>query len=248
MDETLLLSFEALEAEHWWFKIRRQLLLEVVTHACSTDSDRILEVGCGTGSFISALQQVLPHATILGVEPNESAVRAATERGRSVQLGSFPRLSVEPNSVDTLLAFDVLEHCEDDAAAVREAGRVLSAGGRLVITVPALPSLWSVHDEINHHYRRYSATTLRRVLIDGGFDVERLTYFNSLLLPIGYATRWLSRFGPGRESPGVRIPPRPLNSALESVFRCELSLLKKRGLPIGMSLLAVAERPKDDGR
>ena len=113
------------------------------------------------------------------------------------------------------------------------------------MTVPALPSLWGPHDEINHHLRRYPRSTLVGAVRGAGFGVERVTYFNTLLLPLGWLERSLARRRP-RPSAALWLPPQPLNRALQWVFGLELHLLRWVDLPIGMSLLLVAT-PVDGG-
>lgn len=244
MDESLLLSFGDLEDRHWWFVVRRKIVIDEILRRLSTSTPCVLEVGCGAGGLLRALGGLLPGATALhGVEPNEAAVRNAMALGCDVSSGTFERLPQPDSSVDLLIALDVLEHCEDDMAAGCEAFRVLRPGGFFVLTVPALMSLWGPHDEINAHYRRYTRRSLQAALAQAGLELDRITYFNTLLLPVGYLTRAFARLTGSRAATGVDLPPAALNAALRGVFSVERPWLRRRGLPVGMSLLAVARKP-----
>lgn len=244
MDETLLLSFAEIEKTHWWFVVRRRIVEDAIGSLRLPETSEVLEVGCGTGGMLDSLAAMFPSATVRGVEPSLAAAHAANSRNCDVTLGTFDALPADGESIDLLIALDVLEHCEDDVAAAREAARVLTTHGRFVLTVPALQSLWSPHDEDNRHYRRYSAATLRNALEAAGLEVERLTYFNSLLLPLAYLTRWIGRATGSNSTAGVNLPPKPINRILRGVFSLEVTALKHLNLPIGMSLLAVARGAK----
>ena len=247
VDETLLLSFAEIERTHWWFVVRRRIVEDAIDSLRLPETSGMLEVGCGTGGMLDSLTATFPSANVRGVEPSSAAADVAVSRGCHVHLGTFDTLPAENESIDLLIALDVLEHCEDDVAAAREAARVLASHGRFVLTVPALQSLWSPHDEDNHHYRRYSAATLRNALEAAGLEVERLTYFNSLLLPVAYVTRWIGRATGSNKTAGVSLPPKLVNHILKSVFALEVAALRHVDLPIGMSLLAVV-RAKEVGK
>jgi SAM-dependent methyltransferase len=242
MDQGLLLRFEPLEEAHWWFAARRRLVLESVRRLVPVPPRRILEVGCGTGGTLASLAAAYPHAEVLGVEPCEAALRLAQAKGCNVVAGEFAHLPVDAGWADVLLALDVLEHLPDQDAALAQAHHALRSGGRLILTVPALPWLWSQHDEINAHLRRYRRKDLQRVILHAGFRLERLTYFNTLLLPLGVIERMMVRLLNAPASFGLKPPPRPMNAFLRWVFGLEVGLLRTHNLPIGMSLLAVASR------
>jgi SAM-dependent methyltransferase len=210
-------------------------------HAPASVED-VLEVGCGSGGFLARLRDLLPGARLRGIEPNDAARTQAEKRGAVVEPGTFEHLPVDDHAVDIVFALDVLEHCGDDAAALAEARRVLRPGGLLIVTVPALPALWSRWDDVNAHRRRYLREGLADLARGAGFEVTRTTYFNMLLLPIGWAVRKLSRPSGGQPPPGADLPPRPVNALLALVFGLERRFLRHAGLPIGMSLLLVARR------
>lgn len=243
MDHDLLLSFDELEEAHWWFTVRRRIVLELAEKWAPDPTNSILEVGCGTGGTLRDLAEMFPGATVAGVEPEADAAHAAESKGCSVTVGDFSRLPAEDGSVDLLLALDVLEHVPDDIEALREVVRVLRPGGRGIFTVPALPSLWSVLDELNAHRCRYVRSQLTESVTSAGLVAERVTYFNCYLLPVGYAERWTTRALRLKSTPGLKLPSPAVNATLRTVFSAEANALRKHDMPAGMSLLAVVTRP-----
>ena len=145
---------------------------------------------------------------------------------------------------DVVAAFDVLEHIADDVGALRRIGESLAPEGVLVVTVPAYAWLWSRHDELSHHVRRYRRRDLRAALEAGGYDVERATYFNAALFPVAAAVRLVHRYVTHRQdTDDFSLPPRPVNELLAKVFAAERLPLRHADLPFGVSVLALA-RPR----
>jgi SAM-dependent methyltransferase len=146
---------------------------------------------------------------------------------------------VKDKSYDLIGAFDVIEHIDDDHAALAAIATKLKPGGKFMMTVPAHPWMWTAHDVANHHKRRYSKRALR-ALIDGSpMRLEKIGYFNSLLFPLAVADRAAAKLR-GKDDGNVSLPPTPLNSALEAVFGAERYLVGRLPLPPGLSLFAVA--------
>ncbi len=167
----------------------------------------------------------------------------ARERGAGeVIAGSVLEMPFEADSFDLAASLDVIEHLEDDLAALRELRRVVAPGGSLLVTVPAYQWLWSGHDEINHHFRRYTRRSLQRAGEEAGWQQVRTTYFNSLLLPAAIMLRVLDRFSrkTTESSLDLWVPPSPLNWLLERPLQLEAALIGRGGrIPAGLSLLAV---------
>ena len=156
--------------------------------------------------------------------------------------GSVLEMPFPEDSFDFAVSLDVIEHLEDDLTALRELRRTVAPGGSLLVTVPAYQWLWSGHDEINHHHRRYTRRSLQRVAEAAGWRQARTTYFNSLLLPAAIVLRVLDRLSTKttESSLDLWVPPEPLNWVLERPLAIEAALIK-RGvrIPAGLSLLAV---------
>jgi hypothetical protein len=136
----------------------------------------------------------------------------------------------------------VIEHLEDDVGAMRELRRIVAPGGALLVTVPAYQWLWSGHDVINHHFRRYTRSSMQRAAEQAGWHQVRTTYFNSLLLPVAILLRVLDRVNTRttESSLDLWVPPEPLNRLLELPLSLEAKLIHRGGrIPAGLSLLAV---------
>jgi hypothetical protein len=133
----------------------------------------------------------------------------------------------------------VIEHINDDRAAMASIASRLKTGGKLVVTVPAHPWMWSAHDVVNHHKRRYSKRELRSLIESSPLRLDAIGYFNSLLFPVAVAERLSSKLR-GKDEADLSLPPALINTALERVFAAERHLVGRLPLPPGLSLFAVA--------
>ncbi len=240
MDRDYELQTHQAEDRHWWYRGRRTVLDGVIDSLGLPSGARILDAGCGSGRNMVELTR---HGTVTGIELSGPSVELA--RGRNageVIAGSVLEMPFPDGSFDFAVSLDVIEHLEDDLAALTELRRTIAPGGALLVTVPAYQWLWSGHDEINHHHRRYSRRGLQRVAEAAGWRQERTTYFNSLLLPAAIVLRLLDRLSrkPTESSLDLWVPPEPLNWVLERPLTIEAALIKRGGrIPAGLSLLAV---------
>lgn len=230
------------EDTHWWFRARRDIIRRVLEHvAPHGPGTRLLEAGCGSGGNLAMLSGF---GELDAFEFDADARRQASRRiGREVPFGALPdQLPFEAVRYDAIGLFDVLEHVEDDVGSLASLGNRLAPGGRLVVTVPALPWMWSKHDERHHHFRRYTRRSLDAAARQAGLTVDRCFYFNTLLLPVAMALR-ASKTLLGRDSPDDTLPAPWLNRALYAVFALERHLVGRVDLPIGLSLCAVLAAP-----
>lgn len=231
------------DQHHWWFVGRRAVILCVAREVFGRGGFRLAEIGCGTGSLLDSLSEF---GEVTGVEGSADFLRVARRHGRPVLSGALPdAIPFPPGSLDGVLLLDVLEHIDDDREALGAIRRLLRPGGLLLCTVPAFQALWSPHDVVLGHRRRYTAAALRRLLEGVGFRVTRLTYFNTLLaLPVVVFKLLESR----RRSHGHGLVslPRWLNALLARLFAFEARLLRRGNFPFGISVLAVAQRPDPD--
>ncbi len=240
MDRDYELQTHEAEDRHWWYRGRRTVLEEVIAGMRLAARARILDAGCGSGRNMVELAR---HGTVTGVELSHTSVCLA--RGRQVGEvieGSVLEMPFADNSFDLATSLDVIEHLEDDGAALRELRRTVAPGGALLITVPAYPWLWSGHDVINHHHRRYTRRSLQSVAERAGWEQVRTTYFNSLLLPAAIILRVLDRLSTKttESSLDLWVPPAPVNWLLERPLALEAALIARGGrIPAGLSLLAV---------
>jgi SAM-dependent methyltransferase len=238
----------SLEDAHWWFRGRRDICRDALErHLPARRPLRLLDVGCGTGGNLPMLQQF---GEVEGLELDPGAVarsRARLGDASRVHQGALPDGIPRAHPYDAVTALDVLEHLEDPEAALAAIARALVPGGVLLCTVPAFMFLWTEHDEVNHHHRRYRRALLSDQLRSAGFQVRHVSYFNSWLFPPIAALRLVRRLWPRPHAPApagdLAMPPRPLNALLARLFASERHLVTSGSLPFGVSLLAVGVRP-----
>jgi SAM-dependent methyltransferase len=243
--------YRTLWERHWWWRSREAYLLGWVARLDARSPRpgrlRILDVGCGDGLFFESLSRF---GHVEGLEPDASIVTDPRWRDRIkvASLGDDPGALPEA-AYDLVLMLDVLEHVADDRSALDAVRRSVRPGGHLLLTVPALGWLWSRHDEVNEHYRRYDRRALRGVLESAGFEVEVLRYVFAWTVAPLLVRRWLSPAG-GKghlaADAGLAIPPGPVNRLLTLVSRGDHALGRLVPWPVGSSLLAVAR--KEEGR
>ena len=192
MDRDYELQTHRAEDRHWWYRGRRTVLENVIAELRLPARARILDAGAGSGRN---MVELVRHGTVTAIELSPTSACVARARGvGEVVEGSVLDMPFESGSFDLAASLDVIEHLEDDLGALRELRRVVTPGGCLLVTVPAYQWLWSGHDEVNHHYRRYTRRSLRVVGEQAGWKQVRTTYFNSLLLPVAVVLRIMDRF------------------------------------------------------
>lgn len=245
MDQRLIQTMIDVDERHWWYRGRRRIIRTELDRLPIPSGAQILDAGCGSGR---TLQELVDYGSVSGLELNPEAAQVARDRGLGeVQIGRLEQMPWEDDSFDLITCLDVLEHLPDDRVALIELKRVSKPGGWLLATVPAYQALWSSHDTVNHHYRRYERATLRAAVAGTGWELQRLTSFNTLLFPPAAAVRLAQRRwkrNGGSEDFDLQISPDWLNNALERPLRIEANWLSKgRTLPAGLSLLALLHNP-----
>ena len=240
-------SFELLvevEEHSFWFKARNALVVWALSRYFGT-AKTMLEVGCGTGFVLSGLQLALPELTLTAGDADPVALRFARARAPDASLLQLDACSLPfRNEFDVAGAFDVIEHLDDDEAALAALRGAVVPGGGVIITVPQHPWLWSANDEYGHHRRRYTRAELTRKVRAAGLEILRVTSFVTIPLPAMALSRWRQRdvdsFDPTAE---YRCPP-SLDGWLERCLRFEVGIIRRGvSLPAGGSLLLVAKRP-----
>lgn len=242
MEPYLYPQMAALEKKHWWFSARRVIINHLFNKLKLMTNAEILEVGCGTGGNLLMLSQ---YGRVYAVESNDIAKNFAKNRDTDaeVESGSLPdNIPFDGKQFDLIVLFDVLEHVKEDADSLRILFSRLKLNGYLFITVPALPVLWSEHDENYHHHRRYLKIGLRQLVENAGYQVIITSYFNFFLFPMIFATRYLQSFSKKKHNNDF-LPPYWLNWLLEKIFASERYFINRRmSLPIGVSLLLLAQK------
>lgn len=248
MQEAFEAQYHRLEETHWWFRGRREMVRSLVKRIQPDRQANILEIGCSGGVLIRQLRAD-GYQRVTGIDISPDAIAICLKAGLDAQLMDASRLAFPADSFDVITASDILEHLADETQALREWGRVLKPGGALVIFVPAFQFLWSHHDTVNKHFRRYTRAGLIQVLQTNGFKIERGSYWNvSLFLPVA-AVRMLMRkmSPPGRQGEvgDLEQPPALANEALIRLLALENRCLRLGfNAPWGVSVMVLARKPQ----
>jgi SAM-dependent methyltransferase len=225
---------------HWWFAGRRRLFKRLIGGLQPNATWLVLEVGAGTGANLPVLQNI-GAGRVVACDVSVDALRHA---GCSATMtrADAAHLPFRSGSVDLLLAADVIEHLDDDRAALREFVRVLRPGGHLVLTVPAFPSLWGPQDIVSHHRRRYRRSALLSLIRGAGVGVATCFHFNYLLFaPIWVARKALLALGVDLASEN-EVNTALLNRVLTTVFFADVDTAPVVKPPFGVSLCVVAAK------
>lgn len=239
MDRIVYDRMAAHDTTHWWYRARRDILAAYLTReARLPQGARILEIGCGTGHNLAMLSGF---GRVEAIEIDPLARDIASGRlGRPVGAAPLPALpGVERGAYDLIAVLDVVEHIEDDVAALAAMRACLAPGGKILIAVPAHQWMWSAHDVVNHHFRRYSKATLAAAIRAGGLRPTKLGYFNSLLFPLAAMARVTGRMM-GRDDSDDSPPPPAVNALFEGIFRLERHLVGRLPMPPGVSIITLA--------
>ena len=233
-----------LEQWHWWFRGRQRILDQVLRRELNgVLSPWVASVGCGPAEGLAWLSSLVePAGQVVGLDFDPSHARNLGPRVKYV-VGKLEEVPLASRAFDAVLALDVLEHLDDDAAGLEEAARLVKPSGLLLITVPAFPSLWGGQDEVSHHRRRYTKRTLCQAFARARLPSPEVTYFNALLLPPIAMIRWMRRVqGRAHQSKSDFDGSRPglANDFLAGVFGAERHLVGRVPIPAGVSLLATA--------
>lgn len=241
MDPQLYRDFGAHEDDHWWFAARRAIVRDFLEARLPPAAHRrILDVGCGTGGMLPLLAAF---GEVSGLDASDEALAFAKTRAGGARLlkGVLPAGLPPSERFDLVTAFDVIEHIPEVIEALVNLRAALAPGGRLVVTVPAFMFLWSEHDVLNHHQRRYTEALLREQFQAAGLVMERSSYFNTWLFPPIAAVRLAQKLLPPR--PGASdfsLLPKVVNTALAVLFSSERFAVSRARLPVGVSIIAMA--------
>lgn len=249
----------AIEDRHFWFRARNRIIATLVNQLTNgVGVYQALEVGCGTGSVLRALSEQCPRGRFFGMDLFLEGLRFAHRRTDCSLVQATIHQPPFRNAFKVVGLFDLLEHLPDDVGALRHLRALLAPGGALLLTVPAHAALWSYFDTAARHVRRYEPAELSGKLGDAGYRVEYVTHYMTLLYPLLWLTRrlrvWLARRRSATACADVlaarelRITP-VVNRVFGTLLAPEVrAIARRRCLPLGSSLLAVARPHRDEPR
>ena len=243
------------EDNHWWFATRTRAILALLDKYAGEGKNgrTVLDVGAGAGNMMHQLAQ---YGDVVGLEYNPKPIPVAAERGFDVREGSATDMPFTDASFDIVALLDTVEHIADETAVLNETLRVTKPGGTMVVTVPALMWLWSNNDVINLHERRYKASELKTKLQKARWEVPYCGYNNFIIFPLGAGMILIRKrtdkepdmASPHFDDDAYQVemePASPLvNTVLEKVGVVEVGMLKRFQLPIGTSVIAIAQKPE----
>ena len=232
------------ESGHWWFRSRNRILLWVLKKRVARINS-FLEIGCGTGFVIQAIQEHYPQTVLCGSDYFEEGLVHARKRMPSINFTQQDARKMDEEELyDVIGAFDVIEHINEDELVLSNLSHALKSRGTLLVTVPQHRWLWSAVDEYSGHVRRYTRSELIGKVTKSGLTVNYVTSFVSLLVPV----MWFNRLRASRANYNPMDEFRIsswLNKLLEIIMFIELGLIKIGiKLPFGGSLLLLASKKK----
>jgi len=227
MEKKYELLYKEVENIHPWFLARRKLFESIIK---KNKDLSILDFGCGSGNFLNYLSN-LGYKNLTGVEISEILPKEDLEIKNINIYKELPK----NKKYDVILIMDVLEHIKDDVHIIKELKSHLSHRGLFIISVPTYQFLWSKHDDINHHYRRYNRKSLEKCMSYSNLTMSWSTYWNTILFPLIAFKRIIIR----NSAKELEVPNFILRKLIYIVLLIEVYLIKIIRLPFGLSLVAI---------
>lgn len=245
MDHDVYIRMAETQDRHWWYEGRRRILATLISHLKLPADAHILEAGCGPGANLKMLSCF---GEVSAFEPDDFAINYCREHSglpqERLKTGFLPAPVPFSESFDLVGAFDVIEHVEQDLDSLKALFHLTKAGGYALFTVPAYPCLWSQHDVVNHHKRRYVCSQFTSLLQSAGYQVNYISYYNATLFPAVVAVRFIKKILNIKDKPDETLPRYEfINHALMMIFSAERFILGRLRLPFGVSLIAICQRP-----
>lgn len=228
---------------HWWYRVRRTIVHSLIKTYVLPERHKpsILDVGCGTGVLLSELSQ---YGESYGIDTSSSARMFCIDRGiKNVSEGNVLDIGFQQNTLDLVLALDIIEHVDDDSRALAEIYRVLKPGGIAILFVPAYMYLWGTTDVFSEHKRRYTRPMLCERTQKTGFELLHSSYFNTFLFPFIALWRLSNRVFKFQKQSDMEVNGTIMNKLFYWIFFLESKLLRFVSFPFGVSILLVCRKP-----
>jgi len=244
MPENLLVDLEATVCRHPWWKARARLALAALQSHGVAPPAAIIDAGCGWGTNLTALEAT--GYRVRGLDISRRMLERLDRPDRTLIEADLTKpLPPEAEPADGLLALDVIEHIDDDRAAVGRLGQLVRPGGVVIVSVPALPDLYSRYDEIQGHRRRYVPERLQAAFAGTGLPIEKIFWWGEWMVPVLRRMRKAGDRDDSRKTYAdyLRLPPWPAPWLMRVAYAWEHGRTLKGKLKTGTSLFAIARRP-----
>lgn len=239
MDAEYALNYRELYYNHWWWRAREGLILSIVESIRREGNvGSILDVGCGEGLLFDRLSKF---GEVEGVETNPSLIKNDSPWKNRISISAFDSTFQPGKRYSLILMLDVLEHFSDPRGCLTRALDLLESDGVLLLTVPAFPCLWTTHDDLNHHFNRYTKKSLAQLTSQAGMRILRCRYFFYWAFPVKLLIHYKERLL-GADPQIPKVPPRWINELLYWFSIVEQSVFGTMPIPFGSSLVAVGSK------
>ncbi len=245
MPESILVESAEMVRSHPWWRARAALAIRLLRRMGVHAGASVLDAGCGWGVALEALERNGYHVT--GLDASRVALQSLDGPGRVLVQADLARpLPAVGDAFDAVLALDVIEHIDEDRVAVTNLARLTRPGGVAILSVPALPFLYSEFDEVQGHRRRYRPVTLRQAVAGSGLRLERILWWGAVMV-VPFSLRWRRSRGRAGSAGEIyrrylALPPEPLLGMLRLILALENALTMTGVSPVGTSLFALARR------
>lgn len=248
MKENIFEQYYNLENTHWWFSGMRLIYKKMIKQFNICDNySLILDVGCGPGMILNDFKK---YGDVFGFDKSQTALEFCKKRGVGTRIfqATATRIPIKTESVDCVTSFGVIEHIDEQDDVLSELFRVCKPGAKAILMTSAFKLLWSYHDEIVGHKRRYSINELKDSVKQAGFIVNRISYINAFIFPAVLVIRLLQRlinFRPKNYEKinDLFVVPKPINIFLKGILALESLIVPFINLPFGVNIIAVIQKP-----
>src|SRR3989339_1811134 len=236
------------EKKHFHSQIRRDLFFELTQHKYLNfkPESKIIDIGCASGIFLEHLNEK-GFKNLYGIDPNPESIKFIKKNLPNINLYDLylkDFLKEQKQKFDFVFLLDVLEHIKNDDTFLKEVKELPDNNSKVLISVPAFQWLWSDHDRICNHFRRYSKKHLIKLLESCGYKIEFCSYYSTILFPLVVLQKIISRIKKYKDHKSF-LPSPFLNKLFKIIYKQEIPMLKRITFPFGSSLICFASKRKD---
>lgn len=233
---------------HWWFIARQKIICYIIKkYVKNKENINLLDIGCGSGAMLNVLKQ---YGKTTGLDNSDTAIKMSKSvfDGNIVQDDIFNEDTLNNQSFDCITILDVIEHMDKDYLIPDRIHKLLNENGICIVTVPAYMWLWSTHDDINEHKRRYTKKQLISLFKTNNLTIEKCSYYNTILFfPISFIRLIKKIFRIHESTSDMKMPNKFVNNLLCTIFSIEKFLIPKFNIPFGVSILMVIRKHTSNG-